>query len=136
MGLFSSYNAPAAVKDKHLPAFTAGMPELDGKVIAITGTTSGTGFIAARECAKKGATCLLLNRASERADKALADLKEAVPEGKFDPIPCDLQDFESVRQASSSIKSKYQHLDVLVSAGLWSWRNEGVLTINLNQTGL
>ena len=40
---------------------------LDGKTIAITGTTSGTGFIAAKTVAKKGARVLLLNRESNRS---------------------------------------------------------------------
>ena len=39
---------------------------LDGKNFAITGTTSGTGFIAAKTVAKKGARVFLLNRKSDR----------------------------------------------------------------------
>ena len=45
--------------------------DMTNKVVAITGTTSGTGFICARELAKKGATVILLNRKSERFQSAL-----------------------------------------------------------------
>ena len=34
--------------------------DLSGKVVAITGTTSGTGYVCAREVAKKGAATILL----------------------------------------------------------------------------
>ena len=46
------------------------IPSLDGKTVAITGTTSGLGFNIAR-CAitKNAALVLLLNRKSERSDK-------------------------------------------------------------------
>ena len=72
--------------------------DMTNKVVAITGTTSGTGFVCAREVAKKGATVILLNRKSERSEQAHKQLLESVPEGKFDPIDCDLQSFESVRK--------------------------------------
>ena len=96
--------------------------DMTGKVVAITGTTSGTGFICAREVAKKGATVILLNRESERSENSLRQLQEAVPEGKFDPVVCDLQDFQSVRNAAEAIKSKYEVIDVLVN-------NAGVMAL-------
>ena len=89
--------------------------DMRGKVVAITGTTSGTGFICAREVARKGATVLLLNRASVRADESLQQLQAAVPGGKFEAVECDLQDFASVRAAIAAIQSRYQVLDVLVN---------------------
>ena len=44
------------------------IPSLNGKTIVITGTTSGTGFIAAKTVANKGARTLLLNRKSDRSE--------------------------------------------------------------------
>lgn len=96
--------------------------DMAGKVVAITGTTSGTGFICAREVAKKGGTVILLNRKSERAEKALEQLQQEVPEGSFDWIDCDLQSFESVSNAIKTIQSKYEVIDVLVN-------NAGVMAI-------
>lgn len=96
--------------------------DMTDKVVAVTGTTSGTGFICARELGKKGATVILLNRASDRSERALAKLKEAVPEGTFVQVACDLQAFESVKAATELIKSKYDSLDVLVN-------NAGVMAL-------
>ncbi len=83
------------------------------KVVVITGTTSGTGFVCAREVAKLGGTVLLLNRPSQRSVDSFKKLKEEVPNGIFESITCDLQDFESVRNAIAEIKSTYDVIDVL-----------------------
>ena len=48
-----------------------------GKIVAITGTTSGTGYFCAREMAKLGAEVLLLNRVSERSSTSLESLKRS-----------------------------------------------------------
>jgi len=101
--------------------------DMTGKVVAITGTTSGTGFVCAREVAKKGATVILLNRDSQRAEKALEQLRKDVPKATFDWIPCDLQNFEGVRKAMKTIQSKYEVLDILIN-------NAGVMALQDNAT--
>ena len=42
-------------------------------------------------------------------------MQTSVPDGEFDLIDCDLQNLDSVRNAISTIKSKYNVLDVLVN---------------------
>lgn len=88
------------------PEFDKNLPNVNGKVFVITGTTSGTGFIAAETVAKHGGEVLLLNRPSSRSISSLEKLQTTVPKGKFVPIDCDLQDFESVRAAVTEIKAK------------------------------
>lgn len=114
------------VETKHLGTILENhSQDMTGKVVAITGTTSGTGFICAREVAKKGATVILLNRASERSENALKQLQETVPGATFDAVVCDLQDFDSVRQAAETIKSKYDTIDVLVNnAGVMALKDQ------------
>lgn len=98
---------------------------MSDKVVAITGTTSGTGLVCAREIAKKGATVILLNRLSERSQQAYKLLLDSVPEGKFDSVPCDLQNFASVKQAMEEIKSRYEKIDVLVNnAGVMALKDQ------------
>ncbi len=96
--------------------------DMTGRVVAITGTTSGTGYVCARELAKLGATLLLLNRASVREEQALAGLKREVPDGDFVPFPCNLQAFESVRSAAAAIRRRFDRLDVLCN-------NAGVMAL-------
>ena len=102
--------------------------DMSGKVAAITGTTSGTGFVCARELAKKGAAVILLNRKSDRSQNALMKLQESVSDGDFHAIDCDLQSFDSVRSAMESIKSKYQVIDLLVNnAGVMALKDEATM---------
>merc|ERR1719356_1466427 len=100
MGLFGS----------KFSKFEADLPDVSGKVFAITGTTSGTGFAAAECVARRNGEVILLNRPSSRSVASLKKLRELVPDGKFVAIDCDLQDFASVRKAADEIKKKYSEL--------------------------
>lgn len=118
-----------AIKTLHLEDVIANhSQDMTGKVVAITGTTSGTGFVCAREVAKRGATVLLLNRNSDRSANALQQLRSAVPGATFEAIACDLQNFASVREAAVSIIANYDVLDVLVN-------NAGVMALKDEATG-
>ena len=121
-----SGSKPRPVKTKWFPEFKEKLPLLENKTIAITGCTSGTGLVIAQISVDKGAAnVLLLNRPSERAEKAEADLKQSIPEGSktnVETIPCDLQDFDSVKSAATLIKSKYDAIDVLCN-------NAGVMAL-------
>ena len=112
-----------AIKTLHLDTvIQKHTQDMSGKVIVITGTTSGTGYICARELAKLGGTVLLLNRESERSVQSLQNLQQEVPGGKFEAIACDLQDFAAVRKAADTIKAKYSSIDVLCN-------NAGVMAL-------
>lgn len=120
--------APAKREIKWYNEFADKLPSMEGKVVVITGTTSGTGFIASQTMANKGATLVLLNRKSERSKAALEKLTEQYPEAKIEQIECDLQDFSSVKNAADEIKSKYgDGIDVLCN-------NAGVMALEDNAT--
>lgn len=102
--------------------------DMSNKVVVVTGTTSGTGFVCARELAKKGAILILLNRKSERSSAALQNLQDSVPGANFDLVDCDLQNLESVKQAIGVIKSKYEVIDVLVNnAGVMALKDQATV---------
>lgn len=108
---------------QHLSSVIANHTQsMASKVVAITGTTSGTGYVCARELARLGAHVLLLNRESGRATAALARLKAEVPNGRFEAVVCDLQDFASVRRAAQHIRDTHPVLDVLCN-------NAGVMAL-------
>ena len=109
---------PSKIESKHYDEFEKGLPSLAGKTVVITGCTSGTGLVAAKDTVRKGAaTLLMLNRPSARATAAEELVKKEIPEGStnvvVETIPCDLQDFESVQAAAALIKKKYEAIDVL-----------------------
>lgn len=100
----ASYTKPAEIPSKFYPAFLAALPSLVGKAIAITGTTSGTGLVAALACAEKGAHVILLNRPSSRAAAAAQLVKARAAAGAVvTPIDCDLSSFASVRAAAAAL---------------------------------
>ncbi|MFT5358684.1 MAG: NAD(P)-dependent dehydrogenase (short-subunit alcohol dehydrogenase family) [Polyangiales bacterium] len=114
------------IKTLHLDAVIANhTQDLTGKIAAITGTTSGTGFVCARELAKLGATVLLLNRDSDRSNRSFAKLREEVPAGTFTQVSCDLQHFAAVRKAAQFINMKHGKLDILCNnAGVMALADE------------
>ena len=111
-----SYSAPMAVATS--PAFAdlcASLPQMSGKVVAVTGCTTGTGLVLARVCAERGARVLMLNRASPRAQAALQQLSTIPGAGQVSFVECDLSSFASVKQAATKIKEQLgdRGLDVL-----------------------
>lgn len=87
----------------HFPAFRAGLPSMVGKTVVITGTTSGTGKVAATTVAELGAKVLVLNRSSERSTATFAELTAAHPDAEFHNVECDLQRFASVQAAADKV---------------------------------
>lgn len=113
----------------HFPTFKASLPSMEGKTVAITGTTSGTGQAAAHTVAELGATVLLLNRASGRSDASFGKLKAAFPDATLHQVECDLQSFDSVRAAASKVHELCSDgLDVLCN-------NAGVMALPDRATG-
>jgi len=103
---------------------------MDGKVVAVTGCTSGTGRICAKVCAQQGAKVLMLNRSSARADEALAALKQEVPGADITLVPCDLMSFEKVKQTAQELKKTLgsSGLDVLCNnAGIMATKDEATV---------
>jgi len=99
-----AYKKPS-VPSVHFPKFFDKMPDLSGKTFAITGTTSGTGKIAAQAIAQKGGRVLMLNRPSSRSNKAQETISAAAPGVEVITIDCDLQSFSSVRSAVEKINT-------------------------------
>lgn len=102
----------------HAPQFydalVAGLPSLTGKVVAVTGCTSGTGLAFAKAAAARGATVALLNRASARADAAAAAVRQHST-GRVLSVACDLADFGSVRAGAALLAREFEAsgIDVL-----------------------
>ena len=72
-----SYVEPRKLPTKWFDDFVKdSVPSLEGKVIAVTGCTTGTGYWCAHTCAAKGAHVVMLNRPSERAVAAAKSVAE------------------------------------------------------------
>lgn len=107
----------------HFPAFKASLLSQEGKTFAITGTTSGTGFVAAKTIRELGGNVIVLNRSSERATQSFSELENVPGSGQLHSVVCDLQSFASVRKAIIEVqKIAKDGLDVLCN-------NAGVMAL-------
>lgn len=99
---------------KYFDDLKRSFPSMSGKTVAITGCTSGTGWILAKTCAELGAKVVMLNRRSERAEKAYKTLKEEL-KGDAVSVECDLQSFDSVKKAGATLREMFKDngIDVL-----------------------
>ena len=124
----NSYKKPD-LKSLYFDQEVEKIPSLEGKTIAITGTTSGTGFIAAKTVAEKGAKTLLLNRKSDRSKESYDLLMDTCSGADFVNVECDLQSFESVKKAAETVIDKCKDgLDVLCNnAGVMALKDQATI---------
>ena len=88
---------------------------LKGKTMVITGTTSGTGFEAAKILLSKGANVVMLNRNKKKADQTIAALKQTLGHAiSVSNITMDLAAMTSVRKATKEVLSIVTKIDVLI----------------------
>ncbi|CAL2038839.1 unnamed protein product [Caenorhabditis brenneri] len=73
---------------------------LNGKTIAITGTTSGIGVETARALVLKGAHIVMMNRNLTESEKQKRRFIEEKPSAQIDIVECDLNSLASVKKAA------------------------------------
>lgn len=89
--------------------------DLSGKTFLITGTTSGTGFEAARILLSKGAKVVMLNRNAKKAADVIATFKsELGADIDVLSIQMDLAEQASVRKAAAEVLEKVSRIDALM----------------------
>lgn len=85
-----------------------------GKTILITGGSAGIGLTTAEEAARAGASHIaLLARNRKNALEAEKLIRKAGPSTNVSVITCDLDDFDSVREAASVLKGEGVAFDVV-----------------------
>ncbi len=94
---------------------------LTGRVIVLTGATSGLGYAAAKQLAKCGATLVLVGRNSDRNQGVVAELIEATGNTSITQVPADMGDLDQVRALAARVLADHDRLDVLI-------HNAGALT--------
>lgn len=100
---------------------------LVGKRAVITGASSGLGFETARSLAAAGAAITITARSKDKAEKALAQLREAVPGADADHVVLELADLKQVRSAAAELLAMHPHIDMLIN-------NAGIMAVPLERT--
>jgi NAD(P)-dependent dehydrogenase (short-subunit alcohol dehydrogenase family) len=86
---------------------------IGGKVVLITGASSGIGKAAAIKCAAAGATVLLVARSPEKLEETKAEIEEAGGEAHIHRA--DLSDLDDVQKMASEVLAEYGRVDILVN---------------------
>jgi NAD(P)-dependent dehydrogenase (short-subunit alcohol dehydrogenase family) len=94
---------------------TAEEQPMDGKVVLLTGGTSGLGLAAAEGFARLGATIWLPARSEQRGQRARAQIVARSPSSDVRVGLCDLSDLQSVRRFTELLSGETARLDVLVN---------------------
>jgi NAD(P)-dependent dehydrogenase (short-subunit alcohol dehydrogenase family) len=96
----------------------------DGKLVVITGATSGIGHLAARKYASRGADLICVNRNPERSE---ALRKEIVNDFgvRCESIRADLSRLDEIKRAAKELNQLQAEIDVLIhNAGIYLTKRE------------
>ncbi len=93
------------------------IPPQTGKVILVTGATSGIGLATAAELARAGGTVIMAGRDPDKGALAVRTIGETSGSKVFERV--DQSDMADVRRFAARIRDRYRRLDILVNnAGL------------------
>jgi NAD(P)-dependent dehydrogenase (short-subunit alcohol dehydrogenase family)/thioester reductase-like protein len=89
------------------------MQKLWGKVVLVTGASSGIGLVTAKRLAACGARVLLVARRRDELEAVRADIERAGGEAYV--FPCDLANGQAIDSLVESILREFGHVDVLIN---------------------
>ncbi|OZM80716.1 SDR family NAD(P)-dependent oxidoreductase [Pseudonocardia sp. MH-G8] len=92
-------------------------PDLTGRTVVVTGTTSGLGLALSAALAGAGARVLMTVRDAERGEAAVEQVRAGIDgPGSAEAVLLDLADLASVRAAAADIRSRTEdEVDVLIN---------------------
>jgi NAD(P)-dependent dehydrogenase (short-subunit alcohol dehydrogenase family) len=88
---------------------------MQGKIVLITGATSGIGKETAKGLAMLGATVVITTRDVQRGEQTRQELIEATKNTNIDVLFCNLSSFSSIRDCCREFLKKYPALHVLIN---------------------
>jgi dehydrogenase/reductase SDR family member 12 len=94
---------------------------LGGRVIVVTGASSGLGLVAAEQFAACGATVVLLGRDRAKTQRVRDDIAARTGNDALEVVVADMGDLAAVRAAAAQLQAAHPRIDVLV-------HNAGALT--------
>ena len=105
--------------------------DLSGRVMVVTGATSGLGKAAATQLARCGATLVLNGRTEDKNERVREEIAEASGSDRLSTIAADMGELDQVRAMADEILERHDRLDALL-------HNAGALTNErrTNSTGI
>jgi NADP-dependent 3-hydroxy acid dehydrogenase YdfG len=93
-------------------------PAIDGKVVIVTGASSGIGESTAREFARAGATVVLAARRADRLERLQKEI-EAMG-GRALAVPTDLTRLDQITHLVETTVATFARIDVLANIAGWA----------------
>jgi retinol dehydrogenase-12 len=92
------------------------MNSMKGKIVLITGSSSGIGKQTTIELAAQGATVLLHAPTADEGLPVLEQVRKNIPSASFDLFVADFEKQYQVQKMASEINAVYSRLDVLINS--------------------
>lgn len=94
---------------------TENIPNQNGRVVIVTGSSSGIGYETARVLAEKQATVIIAVRNLEKGNAAADKIKSGIKDADLRILELDLANLESVKNFAENFKKNYSQLDLLIN---------------------
>jgi NAD(P)-dependent dehydrogenase (short-subunit alcohol dehydrogenase family) len=103
------------------------MPDQTGRVVIVTGANTGIGFETAAAFAAKNAAVVMACRNRQKAEDAIAKIRERTQDAELEFIELDLASLASVERFAEAFRAGHDRLDLLIN-------NAGVMIPPLGHT--
>ncbi|MDA3922431.1 MAG: SDR family oxidoreductase [Salinisphaera sp.] len=86
---------------------------MQGKVVVITGASSGIGFMTAKKMARAGARVCMIARSPDKLEETRVIVEKMG--GQAFAYSCDLSDIKAIDECTARILAEQHHVDVLIN---------------------
>jgi len=106
------------------------IPDQKGRVVIVTGATSGIGFEAARALAAKGAEVVLAVRDTHRGEAKAAEIRARSPQAKVSVSALDVASLASIRDFAERASDTLPRIDVLLNNAGLGMQSQRAVTVD------
>jgi NAD(P)-dependent dehydrogenase (short-subunit alcohol dehydrogenase family) len=103
------------------------LPDLHGRVVVVTGASSGLGEATTVALATRGAHVVLATRSADKTATVMEHLRTRAPSASLEHLPIDLADLGSVAEAAAGLAGRHDRVDAVVA-------NAGIMAPPLSRT--
>jgi NAD(P)-dependent dehydrogenase (short-subunit alcohol dehydrogenase family) len=103
---------------------------MSNKTILITGASDGIGKETAKTLAKQGHTIILHGRNKQKLQAVYDEIKAETGNKNVEMFTADFLSFAEIKRFADTIKSKYDHLDVLINNAGAQFTDKRELTVD------
>lgn len=97
------------------------VPSAQGMTVLVTGANSGLGFETSRVLADRDAHVVMACRSRDKAEDAMARIREQVPGASLEFLALDLSSLASVAEAAERFRQQHGKLDRLINNAGVMW---------------